>query len=475
MKNKIMKISIYIIGVLLICCWIIITSFSKYDKNLNNNPEFIIDTLATSLVVPWEISFLPDKTMLFTERNGKVRIYRDNKLLKRPALEINNIETKKKMGLLGIAVHPDFPKKNYVYLAYNYKKGENTFLRVARYRFKKDSLINPEIIVENIEASQNHTGSRLLFGPEDHLFITTGDADHASYSQDLDKLNGKILRLNDDGTIPDDNPFVGIDSARPEIWTYGHRNTQGLAFQPETGLLFNSEHGPSGGDEINIIKKGENYGWPFIHHKDQKEGMNSPFLEYTPSIGPSKILFYNSNVFQYMKGDLLLATLRGENILQLRFEGGKIKQRKLFENGKYGRIRAITVGPDGYIYFSTSQVDPPEGTPGDNDDMLLRLRPGRKIDHAEFEKSFQPNVTKKSSRNSQKLYKQLCLSCHGSKLQGTNRGPSLIDDDWIYGKNISGISKIIRDGAIDHGMPAWNGVLNNEQIKELSAYILKFN
>lgn len=470
MKRRIVHLSVPVVVLVLL-----FLSFDKNDRNLSAEKEFIIDTLATDLVVPWEIVFLPDETMLFTERSGTVRIYRNEKLLKTPALEIGNIETKKKMGLLGLAVHPDFPAKNYIYLAYNYSESEKSYLRVVRYNFKDDALITPKVIIEGIEANQNHTGSRVLFGPKGYLYITTGDADHAALAQDLKRLNGKILRLNDDGSIPEDNPFVKVDTARGEIWSYGHRNTQGLAFQPGTGLLFNSEHGPSGGDEINIIEKAGNYGWPVIHHKQSKYGMRSPFLEYTPSIAPSKIIFYNSDIFPQLKGDLLLATLRGENIYQLHIEGGQVKQKKLFKDKEYGRIRAITVGPDGFLYFSTSQVDPPEGTPGDSDDLLLRIRPGKKIINHKFDVVLKTNVVEESPHNNQNVYEQLCLSCHGANLEGTERGPNLIDDKWIHGNTRSTIARIIGNGAINKGMPAWNGVLSDQEIKELSDYIIDFN
>lgn len=470
MKRRTIYLSVPIVVLVLL-----FLSFDKNDRNLSVEKEFLIDTLATGLVVPWEIVFLPDQTMLFTERSGKVRIYRNEKLLKTPALEISDIETTKKMGMLGLAVHPDFPAKNYIYLAYNYSESEKSFLRVVRYHLKDDSLIDPVVIIEDIEASPNHSGSRLVFGPAGHLYVTTGDADHASFAQDPKRLNGKILRLNDDGSIPKDNPFVKVDTARGEIWSYGHRNTQGLAFQPGTGLLFNSEHGPSGGDEINIIEKAGNYGWPVIHHKQSRHGMRSPLLEYTPSVGPSKILFYNSDVFPKLKGDLLLATLRGENIYQLHLEGGQVKQKKLFKDNEYGRIRAITVGPDGFLYFSTSQVDPPEGTPGDSDDLLLRIRPGKKIMDQKFDKLLKTNVVEESAGDNQNNYEQLCLSCHGANLEGTGRGPNLIDDKWIYGNTRSNIAGIIRNGSINKGMPAWNGVLSDQEIKELSDYIIDYD
>lgn len=351
-----MKTRLYFLT-LAIIAFIGVSAFLNKPNTLHKPPsdDFVVDTLATGLTVPWAITFLPDKTMLFSERNGKVRLFRNHQLLSKPALIVGETDTTKKMGLLGMCIHPDFIKNKYVYLAYNYRKESSPLLRVVRFELRNDTLLNPKVIIENIEGSSNHTGCRLQFGPDGKLYITTGDADHPILAQDLKSLNGKILRVNDDGSIPPDNPFVKNDTARKEIWTYGHRNAQGIAFQPGTGYLYNSEHGPSGGDEINRILKGSNYGWPVIHHTDTKKGMVSPLVEYSPSIGPSEIVFYNADAFPGMKGNLLLACLRGEGIIRFQVDKDKVVEQEVLLKQQYGRIRALAVGPDGYIYFSTSQ------------------------------------------------------------------------------------------------------------------------
>jgi glucose/arabinose dehydrogenase/cytochrome c553 len=341
-----------------------------------------------------------------------------------------------------------------------------------RYRFENDTLILPKLIIENINASANHTGCRLKFGPDKQLYITTGDADRPVNAQDLKSLSGKILRLNDDGSIPADNPFTKNDTARKEIWTYGHRNTQGIDFQPGTGYLFNSEHGPSGGDEINQINKGQNYGWPVIHHRETKPDMVSPILEYTPSIGPSEVVFYNANTFPGLKENLLLASLRGESITRLILDKDKIIGQEVLLKQKYGRLRALTIGPDGYIYFSTSQIDPPEGSPKPGYDMLLRLRPSANSVKP-YNSSATSNITitttvKTTSAN---LYQQLCASCHGKNLEGTETAKSLRDSKWEYGSGKKDVIKNIRMGIIEKGMPAWEGALSQKEIEELAAYI----
>lgn len=456
----------------------LIISISAFINKKSNivgtaNDLFIVDTLARDLIVPWAIIFLPDQSMLFTERSGNVRIYRNAKLVSKPAFQVKDVNAVRKMGLLGIAVHPDFNKNRFIYISYNYKTENSAMLRVMRYRFENDTLLHARLIIENIDANANHTGSRLKFGPDKKLYITTGDADRPMLAQDMKSLSGKILRVNDDGSIPPDNPFTKSDTARKEIWTYGHRNTQGIDFQPGTGYLFNSEHGPSGGDEVNQIIKGLNYGWPLIHHRETRQGMLSPMMEYTPSIGPSEVVFYNANAFRGLRGNLLLASLRGESITRLVLDKNKIIGQEVLLKQSHGRLRALTVGPDGYIYFSTSQIDPPEGKIKPGYDMLLRLRPSLN--------SIQPftrssaasgtQVTATVIRTSENLYRQLCASCHGKNLEGTETAKSLRDDKWEYGALRKDIIKNIREGIVEKGMPAWEGALNQKEIDEMVAYL----
>ncbi len=438
---------------------------------------FIIDTLAQGLTVPWSMVFIDKETLLFSERNGKMRLLRKDQLLPGPALTLTDIDTAKKMGLLGICLHPDFARNKYVYISYNYKRENGSFLRIVRYTFDNDKLSNPFLLIGNISASPNHTGCRLKFGPDSKLYITTGDADRPMLAQDLKSLNGKILRVNDDGSIPADNPFVKIDTARKEIWTYGHRNTQGIDFQTGTGNLYNSEHGPTGGDEVNFIEKGLNYGWPVIHHRETKKNMVSPLAEFTPSIGPSEILFYNGDGFPKLKGSLLMATLRGESIVAMQIANQKIIASEKLIDHQYGRIRALTVGPEGNIYFSTSQNDPPEGKPMEGYDMILRIRPANSGTGMQSNATNIPgNLSNSSVRKSTKeLYYELCAGCHGGNLEGSERAKSMVDGQWEYGGGKEDIMKSIRDGIIQKGMPAWEGALTSKEIKSLTGYIIKVN
>jgi len=455
--------------------------FSFAERASEKTPplSFTIDTLAANLYVPWDLTFIPDKTMLFTERPGRVRLYRNNHLVEKPILILDDVEVKGKMGLLGLCLHPGFAVNHFVYLAYNYRQGDRTFLRIARYRYGRDTLTDPKLIIENIPGVFNHTGSRLKFGPDKKLYITTGDADVPQQSQDLKALNGKILRLNDDGGIPGDNPFVGSDTARHEIWTYGHRNPQGIAFQPGTGYLFESEHGPTGGDEINLIKKGHNYGWPLIHHKDTRPGMETPLLAFTPSIGPSEALFYSGRAFPSLKGNLLVACLRGEAILRLQLAQQKIVSSEFLLKNKFGRIRALVEGPDGYLYISTSQIDPPESNeaPGTNGvDLILRLRPAASLKDAIQANAIAAPAAATASPHDRRpatLYSQLCASCHGADLKGTTPAQNLVDSTWLHGSARPDLIRSIRSGIVAKGMPSWEGVLTDKEIGEMAEFILQ--
>ena len=218
------------------------------------------------------------------------------------------------------------------------------------------------------------------FGPDGKLYITTGDATERELAQRGDSLAGKTLRLNDDGTVPADNPFVGRKDVRPEIWTLGNRNSQGIDWQPGTNLLFETEHGPSGfdgpggGDEVNILERGKNYGWPVIHHRQTRDGMESPLLEYTPACAPASAMFYRGLGLPGVSRELLLRLSGGERIIRVVLDGRRVVSQENLLETKYGRIRDVAEGPDGFIYFSTSNRDG-RGTPASDDDRIIRLVP----------------------------------------------------------------------------------------------------
>ncbi|HEY3025356.1 MAG TPA: PQQ-dependent sugar dehydrogenase [Pyrinomonadaceae bacterium] len=341
--------------------------------------SFKVETVIGGLQVPWSIVWAPDGRMIFTERAGRVRVYEKGQLRPQPVFTVPDVEPRGESGLMSIALHPQFASNHLLYLSYAYR-GDGQRVRVVRYRDTANGFAERKVIIEDIPAAQFHAGCRLRFGPDGKLYITTGDATDRDLAQRLDSIAGKTLRLNDDGSVPPDNPFVGQANARPEIWTYGNRNGQGIDFQPGTNLLFETEHGPSGfdgpggGDEVNVLEKGKNYGWPVIHHRATHEGMESPLLEYTPACAPASGTFYRGSMFSQFKGNFFFGCLRGERIIRLVLDGRRVVSQENLLEKKYGRIRDIAEGPDGFIYFSTSNRDG-RGTPASDDDRIMRLGP----------------------------------------------------------------------------------------------------
>lgn len=341
--------------------------------------SFRVETVVGNLEVPWSIVWAPDGRMFFTERVGRVRIYSNGRLQPAPLFTVPDVEPSGESGLMSIALHPQFASNHFLYLSYAYK-GDNQNVRVVRYREAETGLTDRKVIIENIPAAQFHAGCRLRFGPDNKLYITTGDATRKDLAQRLDSLAGKILRVNDDGTIPADNPFVGQQNTRQEIWSYGHRNSQGIDWQPGSNLLFETEHGPSGfdgpggGDEVNIVEKGKNYGWPIVHHTQTHPGMEEPLLEYTPACAPASAMFYRGAQFPQFRGNFFFGCLRGARIIRVVLDGRRVVTQENLLEGKYGRIRDVAEGPEGYLYFSTSNRDG-RGSPASDDDRIVRLVP----------------------------------------------------------------------------------------------------
>lgn len=342
--------------------------------------RFRVEAVATGLEVPWGLAFLPNKNLLFTERPGRVRLIENGKLRAEPVFVVPDVEPSSESGLMDVSLHPDFKTNGFVYLAYAYAS-DGKRVKVVRYKFDGNKFSDSKTIIENIPAAPNHAGTRARFGPDGKLYVTTGDSTTWELAQDNNSLAGKTLRLNDDGTVPKDNPFAGRAGYRPEIFSTGHRNAQGLAWQPGSGLMFQTEHGPSGfegkgggADEVNIVERGKNYGWPTIYGAKAQAGLEPPLLEYTPSCAPASGAFYNADQLPAFKGNFFFGCLRGARLIRIVLDGRKVVSQENLMSDTYGRIREVAEGPDGYLYFSTSNRDG-RGSPAKDDDRIMRIVP----------------------------------------------------------------------------------------------------
>ncbi len=329
--------------------------------NPSLQPAANIEVVADNLDVPWEIVFLPEGEMLLTERPGRLlKIGKDRKVI-----EVNGVHPVGEGGLLGLALHPDFKTNNFIYLYFTSQEGGRFVNQVERYKLQNDSLTDRKVIINGILGSSNHDGGRIAFGPDGYLYITTGDAEQTNLAQDKNSLNGKILRVSADGSIPKDNPFSNA------VYSYGHRNVQGIAWDND-GNLWATEHGRSGMlsgmDELNFIKKGNNYGWPIIQGDQQREGMVTPVI----NSGPNET--WAPSGATYLNGSIFFAGLRGETLYEAKISNGKVLELKKHLQKEYGRLRTVKVGPDGYLYILTNNRDG-RGTPNTGDDKLIRINP----------------------------------------------------------------------------------------------------
>jgi glucose/arabinose dehydrogenase len=317
---------------------------------------------------PWSLAFLPDGSMLVTEKAGRLR-YLDaaGNLDPKPIDGLPVIRPHGQGGLLDVAIHPQFDTNRYLYISYTEKSDEGYGTTVARGKLNNHRLENREVIfrLSQKSNSRHHFGSRLLFDNQGYLYITLGDRGERNRAQDLSDHAGSLIRLHDDGRIPKDNPFVNVRGARPEIYSYGHRNIQGAALHPTSGLVWTHEHGPQGGDEINMPLAGRNYGWPTITYGvnyvlgtkigigTHKPGMEQPLHVWIPSIAPSGMTFYTGNRLKPWQGDLFIGSLKYQQLVRLELNGDKIIHEERLLTDRLGRIRDVRQGPDGLLYLLT--------------------------------------------------------------------------------------------------------------------------
>lgn len=338
--------------------------------------KFTVDTLTTELVNPWGMAFLPDGRILVTEKAGSIRIIKDGKLAPEKVRGVPEVYAQGQGGLLDITLHPDYASNGWIYMSYA-KPGEGGgATTIARAKLQDSTLTELQELftAKPFTNSGVHFGSRIVFDGKGYMYFSSGERGTKENAQDLGNHLGKILRLTDDGQVPPDNPFSNTVGARSEIWSYGHRNPQGLVFDRETQSLWAVEHGPKGGDELNHVEKGKNYGWPIITYGinydgnpisdiQQKEGLEQPVRYWVPSIATCGMTRITSDRFPNWKNNFLVGALALTHVARVEVADGKyVKEEKLLD--KIGRVRAVAQGPDGLIYVAT-----------ENPGMLVRLVP----------------------------------------------------------------------------------------------------
>jgi glucose/arabinose dehydrogenase len=330
---------------------------------------FRVVKLVDGLDYPWSLAFLPDGRMLVTERPGRLRIVKDGKLQAQAISGLPQVTPHGQGGLHDVVLHPRYAENNLIYLAYAARGVDGVGTELARGKLTGDRLENVQVLFRQQPKgrSGNHFGGRIVFDRASYVYLTLGDRGEMERAQKPDDHAGSVIRLHDDGRVPADNPFVGKPGWKPEKYTLGHRNQQGAALHPETGILWTHEHGPQGGDEVNVIRAGANYGWPVITYGANygtgtkigegtvKAGMMQPIHYWVPSIAPSGMAFYTGDKFPRWRGDLFVGALKDQMLVRLKLDGEKVVREERLLKGMIGRIRDVRVGPDGYIYLLTDE------------------------------------------------------------------------------------------------------------------------
>jgi glucose/arabinose dehydrogenase len=342
--------------------------------------SFRVVKVVEGLDHPWSLAFLPDGRMLVTERPGRLRVVsKEGKLEPKAVQGLPPVAEYGQGGLHDVVLHPRFAENQLVYIAYAARWGDGVGTELARGRFTGERLENVQVLFRQSPKGRNdiHFGGRIVFDRAGFLYLTLGERGEQNRAQRPDNHHGSVIRLHDDGRVPQDNPFVGKAGWKPEKFDLGHRNQQGAAINPKTGMLWTHEHGPQGGDEINVIRPGRNYGWPVITYGANygtgtkigkgtaKAGMEQPIHYWVPSIAPSGMAFYSGDKFPRWQGDLFVGALKDQMLVRLRFDGEKLVREERMLKGVLGRIRDVRMGPDGFVYLLTDE------SPG----VLARLEP----------------------------------------------------------------------------------------------------
>jgi aldose sugar dehydrogenase len=353
------------------------------DKNItpglvveSEKQKFQVDTITNQLENPWGITFLADGRILVTERAGQIRIVKDGKLLDEKIQGVPAIFVHGQGGLMDIVTHPDYKENGWIYFSFAKPGNDGGGTTIARAKIDGNKMVDLQELFTAMPYSDAgvHFGSRIVFDGKGYMFFSSGERGKMENAQTLENHLGKVLRLHDDGRVPSDNPFVNQKAAKPEIWSYGHRNPQGLVYDGDTETLYDIEHGPKGGDELNKIEKGKNYGWPVItwginydgkpiSEIQEKEGMEQPLRYWVPSIAPCGAVQVKGDKYPNWTNNILVGALAHTHVARVELENGKyVKEEKLLD--KIGRVRAIAQSPEGYIYVAT-----------ENPGLLVRLAP----------------------------------------------------------------------------------------------------
>ncbi|SFG83450.1 PQQ-dependent sugar dehydrogenase [Pedobacter insulae] len=437
------------------------------------NTTLKVEVLAKNLDVPWDIAYANDKSLWFAEQKGVISKIDLNTGEQKKLLTITDVWHKRTAGLLGLVVHPNFKNNPYVFVNYTVKKDSVITNHLVRYEFKNDTLINKKILLV-IDGFTAHNGSRLAIAKDGKLLWATGDAYKGKNAQNLKSLNGKILRLNTDGSVPKDNPYPNS-----YVFANGFRNMQGITIG-DNGLIYTSEHGDAIEDEVNLIEKGRNYGWPNIEGKhdlpaDQlfaaQHQTVEPLQSWTPVIAPAGITYYGYGAIAEWRNSLLLTTLKTKSlrVLKLTEDGRKILSEEVFLKEHYGRLRDVEVGPKGEIYISTSNHDwnPSPGFPLPEDDKILKIsiaeKPGKKPLRGVN------STTVEEIKDGKLLYEQYCASCHKADGKGvSNVFPALAGSKKVL-CNSADLVSLVLNGAGEQ-MPAFK-FLKDEDVAKIINYI----
>jgi len=335
--------------------------------------EYEVVEVARGLFVPWSVVFTSSERILISERDGYIRELVSGVLNQEALYFFDDISASGEEGLMGMALHPNYPENKYLYACYAYSSGDDLRDRVVRLVDEGSFLTLDRVILDDIPAARFHAGCRVRFGPDGMLYVTTGDASDRQIAQDPSSLGGKILRMTADGSIPHDNPFENS-----HVYSLGHRNPQGIDWD-SAGRLYSSEHGPSGfdgpggGDELNLIKPGGNYGWPTVSHEDSRPGLVDPLVVWTPAIAPGSLMVYKGHTLPQFTGDIFVGGLRGEGVYRVLIANERVGKWKRLITGQ-GRVREVVEAPNGEIYFTTSNRDG-RGSLQAGDDKIFKISP----------------------------------------------------------------------------------------------------